>query len=353
MTRPAHSFILLVCSLVGAAHYLNAQILRPTTRVQPASEMVMTLRKDATAVEPLVKTDWVRSFLRATSSLPSIKPRSVYIDPATKTFISHHAYLALPKTDAEKYHRQDMTEENYYYTKYGSPLAYARALDLVGQHGMKDIRGRRVLDFGYGTVGHLRLLASIGAFVVGVDVDSYLPAMYCEPGDVGSIKGIHGDSGFITLLNGRFPAEKAIAQTVGDGYDLIISKNTLKNGYIHPERPTDKRRLLDLGVTEDVFVAELFQRLKPGGRVMIYNICPAPAPPDKPYIPWADGRSPFTRDQWQKAGFRVVIFDQDDTKAARALGHALGWDQGEDPMNLESDLFAWYTYVERPAIGER
>ena len=353
MTRHARLFFLTIVSSICLTQSLHAQILRPSTQATPASEMVLTLRKDAKAVEPLVETDWVKSFLRATSSLPSIKPRSVYIDPATKTFISHRAYLALPKADAEKYRRQDMTEENYYYTKYGSPLAYARALDLVGQHGLNDIRDRKVLDFGYGTVGHLRLLASIGTFVVGVDVDSYLPAIYCEPADVGSIKGIHGDSGFITLLSGRFPADKTIAQSVGDQYDLIISKNTLKNGYLHPERPVDKRMLLNIGVSEDEFLRELFQRLKPGGRVMIYNICPAPSPPDKPYIPWADGRSPFTREQWQKAGFRVVIFDQDDTKAARALGHALGWDQGEDPMNLETDIFAWYTYVERPATGER
>jgi hypothetical protein len=30
------------------------------------------------------------------------------------------------------------------------------------------------------------------------------------------------------------------------------------------------------------------------------------------------------------------------------MGHALGWDQGENAMNLESDLFAQYTLVQKP-----
>jgi hypothetical protein len=353
MIRPLRLYAILAASIMMAATALSAQSIRATSRPAPVSETVRKLEADAKLIEPLVETHWVKSFLRAANNLPSISARSVFVDPTTKQFISHRAYLALPKAEGEKYRRMEMTDENYYYTKYGSPLAYARPLDLVGQHGLKDIRGARILDYGYGTIGHLRLLASIGVLTVGVDVDSFLPALYCEPTDVGSIRGIHGDSGFITLLTGRFPADKKVPDEVGKDYDLIISKNTLKNGYLHPEREVDKRMLIDLGVKEDEFVRELFNRLKPGGRVMIYNICPAPAPADKPYIPWADGRSPFTREQWEKAGFRVVIFDQDDSKAARAQGHALGWDQGEDPMNLEKDIFALYTYVEKPAIGER
>ena len=75
---------------------------------------------------------------------------------------------------------------------------------------------------------------------------------------------------------------------------------------------------------------------------------PAPSPPGKPYIPWADGRCPFPDALWRSEGFRVIAFDRDDSRAARAMGHALGWDRGESPMDLEHDLFGSYTLVEKP-----
>jgi hypothetical protein len=81
---------------------------------------------------------------------------------------------------------------------------------------------------------------------------------------------------------------------------------------------------------------------------MIYNLCPAPAKPGQPYIPWADGRSPFSREIWERAGFRVIAFDQDDSEAARRMGRALGWHEGGGGMDLENNLFAFYTLAEKP-----
>ena len=75
-----------------------------------------------------------------------------------------------------------LDEQFYYFTRYGTPLAYSRPLDLLAAAGFDDVRGKRILDFGYGTIGHLRLLASLGAEVVGVEVDPLLPALYSEPG---------------------------------------------------------------------------------------------------------------------------------------------------------------------------
>ena len=49
-------------------------------------------------------------------------------------------------------------------------------------------------------------------------------------------------------------------------------------------------------------------------------------------------------------GFRVRDYDRSDTPAARSLGRALGWDRpdlGARAMDLESNLFALYTLVER------
>jgi hypothetical protein len=151
----------------------------------------------------------------------------------------------------------------------------------------------------------------------------------------------------VTLLHGRFPAEAAVRTAVGKGYDLILSKNTLKNGYLHPSRPVDKRLLVDLGVDDGAFVRALHGVLRPGGWVLIYNLCPSQSPEGKPYKPWADGRCPFPRALWQEAGFTVVAFDVDDSAPAREMAHLLGWDRGEGAMDLEKDLFALYTLVQK------
>ena len=131
---------------------------------------------------------------------------------------------------------------------------------------------------------------------------------------------------------------------------MILSKNTLKRGYVHPERPVNPRRLLNLRVDNTKFVKALRDALKPGGRVMIYNITPAPSPPGQPYKNWADGRMrQFAREVWVAAGFRIGAFDRDDSDAIRRLAHALGWDRGESAMDLKNDLFAKYSLMEKPA----
>ena len=149
----------------------------------------------------------------------------------------------------------------------------------------------------------------------------------------------------VKLVFGQFPAEAATVSEVGTGYDVFISKNTLKRGYIHPEQQVDPRMLVHLRVDDETFVHAMFDLLKPGGFALIYNLCPPPAEPGKPYIPWADGRSPFPRELYERIGFAVVAFDLDDTAAAREMGKALGW--GES-MDLEKDLFGTYTLVRKP-----
>jgi SAM-dependent methyltransferase len=238
--------------------------------------------------------------------------------------------------------------QGYYETKYGSPLAYVRAIERLGEAGVVDLAGRKILDFGYGTAGHLRMLASLGAEAVGVDVDPWLAALYARPEDQGLIRGSGGKTGRLRLVNGRFPADPATRTLVGDGYDLILSKNTLKNGYLHPSEPVDVRRRLTLGVEDDRFVRTLFESLRPGGLVLIVNICPAPSAPGQPYKPWADGRCPFPKATWEAAGFQILCFDRDDSAETRTMAHVLGWDRGESPMDLEADLFAQYSLFRRP-----
>jgi SAM-dependent methyltransferase len=309
---------------------------------------VPRIRRDAALVARLVRSPLARRFLAATAALPRVAPRTVHRDAEKKRAITAAEAARLPADERAAWTPFPVDEEFYYNTKYGSPLAYARPLDLLGEAGVAPEPGTRLFDFGYGGVGHLRLLASLGFDAVGVDVDPLLGALYAEPIDQGAIRGFEGPAGSLRLVHGSYPADGATARAVGGGFDVIVSKNVLKKGYVHPDRPAEERFLIDLGVDDATFLRTISGALRPGGFFLIYNICPAPTPPDQPFKPWTDGRSPFPPPAFEAAGLRVLAFDRDDAEAVRALGRALGWDRGEGAMDLENDLSVLYTLVERP-----
>jgi len=318
----------------------------------PDTTAVGTIQGEARAAAPLARSALAKSFLGATDALPHVESRVVWVD-STRT----HAWTdaeakALPDTTKARLIRRELDESFYYNTRYGSPLAYLLPLGLLAAHGVKSASGLRVMDFGYGTVGHLRLLASLGADVVGVEVDPMLRALYAGPGDQGTIPRAtraagKGEAGRLLLVHGQWPGEDAVRGAAGSGFDVILSKNTLKRGYIHPERPANPRMLVHLGVDDSTYVAALAGALKPGGYALIYNLSPALSKPDQPYVPWSDGRCPFAQDLLERAGFEVLLYDFDDGVRARALGHALGWDAGPHPMDLANDLFAHATLLRK------
>jgi hypothetical protein len=325
----------------------------------PAAALTPTLRglvNDANALQPLAKSSLAKRFLQATEYLSPVNPRPVFLNEQTREYFSAAEVAAMPEISRARLNKTELDEYRYYYTKYGSPLAYMRALDVAASAGINDVSGRRVLDFGYGSIGHLRLLASLGANATGIDPDSYLDALYSDPSDQGpyptptTSPSFRGSPGSVTLAHGSFPKDSRVTERVGRGYDLIMSKNTLKRGYVKPDRKADKRHLIDLGVSDDVFLSTIASTLNPGGKLVIYNIYPTPSGPKETYKPWADGRSPFSREQFEKAGLRVLAFELDDSAAIRQIGRALRWDKndkGELIDNLESNLFAMYTVVER------
>ena len=331
MLRPP-KVLIAICALAASLPALAAD----------APSRVEELRAEAKALAPLYKTSLVRDFLAAVPKLPSVQPRTVYRDSARTHAWSAREAEQLPDSVRAKLVPRTLDEAFYYDTRYGSPLAYSRALELLGGSGVKSVRGLRVADFGCGMLGQLRLLAENGAATIGIDVDPLLAALYSEPGDQGAV-----GPGSVTLATGQWPAADDMRRAVGDGLDLFLSKNTLKNGYLHPAEPVDPRMLVHLGVSDSGFVAALAHAVKKGGRVLIYNLCPAPAPAGTPYIPWADGRCPFRREMWAAAGFKVLAFDRDDSPAARDMGHALGWDRGENGMKLDTDLYATWSLFQR------
>ncbi len=335
--------------LLGATFAGAFVLAQPGGAGNDAVEMI---QREARAIRPLVESDLARNYLDATADLPRPGARTIYFNRHTREALTETEALQqdLERVKRDGFEKTELSERFFYYTRYGTPVAYVRAIDLAARNGVGDLEGRKVFDFGYGGIGHLRLLASLGSHCVGVDVDPVLDALYnAEPSDTGVVSRARvagpGSNGSIVVLDGRFPKDRAIKQRVGEGHALVISKNVLKLGYIHPERePPSPNMLIDLGVDDDTFLRAIRDAMAPGGLFVIYNLYPKQAGPNEPYKPWADGRSPFTKDQFERAGFDVVEFNRDDTETARAMGDRLGW-RGQ--MNFEEDLFAMFTIVRR------
>ena len=172
-------------------------------------------------------------------------------------------------------------------------------------------------------------------------------ALYSEPGDTGAL----GD-GSVAIHTGQWPADERLREGVGGRYSLITSKNTLKAGYIHPTPPAgqtvDPKKLVHLGVSDDEFLKRVHDALLPGGVFVIYNICPPQNPPEKEYIPWADGNSPFPRDVFEKAGFELIAFDVRDDAWVLDCFERLGYLMGKSRSEASKDYLCWYTIVRRP-----
>lgn len=326
-------------------------------------DAVDLLRREGARTLRLLKNNDARRFVFALNWLPVVDPpRSLYRRSEPREWLSTEQYAMLD--DASKKDLELVSADGYffYYTRYGSPLAYARPVDILCDAlggGDTSLRGKKLIDFGFGGIGHLRLLASIGMNVTGVEVDPLLQALYSNPEDVGLIEGTgmseKTPDGVLRLLYGKWPSEPHMVADVGDGYDIFLSKNTLKRGYIHPEPPegqtVDPRKTINLGVDDQAFVREVARLLRPGGVWLVYNICPAPAKEGEPYIPWADGRFPFDRALVEANGFEVVAWDQDDAAPMRDFAKAMYWDQGDEKgegkMDLDNDFFVHYTLLKR------
>ena len=364
MTRRLFSLLAILstgCANISQLAYVTSERARSagesaaTAETEAAKTPVLQrLVDEAGALRSLAESLLGQRFLDATRALPPIVTRIAFVNEITREYFSVAEKSALSTAAQTKLAEVKLDEYRYYYTKYGSPLAYLRAVDLAAANGITDIAGRRILDFGYGGIGHLRLLASLGAHVTGVDPDSYLDALYSSPRDQGPVPPAatrRGHPGTITLAHGYWPKDTKMVERVGRGYDLMLSKNTLKKGYIKPDRKIDKRQQIDLGVSDDVFLKTIYGTLNPGGLLIIYNLYPKPPEGKAAYNPQADARSPYTREQYEKAGLRVLAINLEDHIAARNMGRALRWDRndkGEITSDLETTLFAMLTMVARP-----
>ncbi|MFN9717574.1 MAG: hypothetical protein ACK58L_02705 [Planctomycetota bacterium] len=312
----------------------------------PSERVIDRLQKDAAQVASLVRSPLAKDFLEATTMLKEPTVRVVYRNADKTKAMTSRAYDELPADQQKGWTAREFPPEFYFETAYGSPLVYTRLLDLLQPHWTSG-QPRKLLDFGYGTIGHLQLLAHCGFDAHGVDVEPVFQPLYSEPGDTGAI-----GSGKVTIHTGQWPAIPELQKAIGDGYSVITSKNTLKSGYLHPSPPqgqtVDPSRLLHLGVSDQEFLEHVRSTLLPGGIFLIYNICPPQNPPDQPYLPWADGKSPFSRDDLERAGFEVLAFDVEDQAWVLDCFASLGYAEGKSREEFAKDYFCWYTIVRRP-----
>jgi hypothetical protein len=326
-------------------------LLAAVVAVEPvATSQPSTLPAEARKLQSLARSALGRAFLKTAEGAPLYSPRTVYRRGKAREWLDASAFEKLTAGDRGAWTPVSIDEDTYQGLFYGSPLAYLLPLERLGGAGFGTLQGKRVADFGHGGIGQLRLFAELGAEAVGIDVDPLQPVLYAAPGDQGPL-GEAGGS--VKLLHGRFPADPRVVAAVGGGYDLFLSKNTLKRGYIHPAEKVDPRMLVNLGADDSAFLKAVASTLKPGGWFVIYNLSPAPNAAGKPYLPWADGRCPFSAEDLAAAGFETLVRDDVDDKTARALGAALGWDKPPDGMKLEADLFALVTIARKKPLAGR
>lgn len=257
--------------------------------------------------------------------------------------ITADAYEALGEDEQARYQEITFGPADTYDTFYGTPLVYVHVLDLYEQHsGERSIDGAKILDLGYGQIGQLRLWAQMGADVTGVEVDPVLTALYDDSPLVGDADGDPDTPGSVTLIEGAYPQDGDTREAVGESYDLIVSRNLLKRGYVKPEKTTPGfPEPVAWGMTDDEAPAAFYDTLAPGGYLIIESLGPAPDPEK----PWSDISNPWDRAAWERAGFEALAHDEDESHFVREQGRALGWDA---QMDLDEGLYSVYSVYKKP-----
>ncbi|MBY0112720.1 MAG: hypothetical protein K2Y21_07860 [Phycisphaerales bacterium] len=264
-------------------------------------------------------SDVARDWLDATGSLPWVQPRRLYQYPAKKDLFPRSAVMKLPAEHRALLLSREFGERVYYDGRYGSGLSYWPLIEALAHAGVSSLAGLRVLDIGYGTILPLRLMACLGARVTGIDTDTFPIAMYGERGDTGAVratKAVTNPSrvgGSIELVRGKVGVE-----WTPEGFDVVVSRNTLKNGYVHPPEAFAHEPNVRLGMDDAAFLAVVRAGMVRGGVWVMYNTFdPAENGPG------VDGRCPFSRQGFASAGFEVVGLDESDDAMQEAMARGV------------------------------
>ncbi len=254
------------------------------------------MKADAEAVTEIVSNMWVAEWAKKAGDLPSISPFTVTMNSQTVT-----------------------VDESVYYQRYGS-LSATRDYWIWRSRLALNPKKAYGFDFGYGSIGHIRMFACCGLRATGVDVAPLLKPMYANASET-FLPRIR-----FSVLDGRFPKEQELVERIGGDYALVISKNVLKKGYIHPAREADPRKLINLGVSDEDFLSHIHRMLRRKDCSLFTTSALR-----KQNRTNSTFRGPMASLRLHARTFRTqdfegLHFDVVDHAEARRHGHALGWD---------------------------
>ncbi|MBL8875966.1 MAG: hypothetical protein JNM86_09250 [Phycisphaerae bacterium] len=278
---------------------------------------VARLQRLARSLQAAVKSDLATDFLNATSALPWIQPRKLYQDPESKVLYPSSQIASISAERRWKLVSRSFDEHDCYEGRYGMPLSYAAFLDALSDFGVRSLSGKRVLDLGFASILPLRLMACLGASVTGLETDKLVAALYAFDGDTGPVRSVRGRTidrshdGSIAIKQGRLGVDW---KPEAGSLDLILSRNTLKQGYVHPRAEHAHEPNVKLKLTDEAFLETVRASLSRGGLFAIYNTFD---PTDNG--PGANGHCPFSREQLAASRFEVLAHDQSDDSRALAL----------------------------------
>lgn len=302
------------------------------------------LLDDAEQLRVIYTSPQSRSMLDQIEHLPVCEPVTVHAAWRPNRGYTATQYESLDASEQEGLRQLDLEPADQYTTFYGTPLVYARILDLLHKHAPGfAVQDARIMDLGYGQLGQLRLWAQMGADVTGVEIDPILTAIFTDSNAVGDLDESPATPGSVTLIEGSWPNDETTRKQVGDRYDLLVSRNLLKRGYVKPAQLNPKfPPPVGWEMTDAEMLKHVHDLLAPGGIVVIESLGPKP----DPQKPWSDISNPWSEQAWIDSGFEVLAHDQDESDYARTMGAALGWD---DQMNLETDIFGVYSVYRKQA----
>jgi len=308
------------------------------------------LAAEAERVSAIVTQPAVVEWLEKAKELPEVEGQTLFVGPRVEGGFDRAVYTP---SEARKLTEEELAEfrtvtygpERYYATNYGSPIAYATALACAADAGMESFKFKRILDIGYGQLGQLEMLARCGAEVQGVEVDPVVHTLYRSTRLTDRVVAQGGTRGSVTLHMGEWFTDWDLRKEVGEGFDLILARNVLKHGYVQPEEPMEHFDPIDVGGDPETGATRLFEALRPGGIVVVYNLGGGPwRLEDGSYNAPADVRDPFGIEAWEAAGFEVLHFQANGSQQMREVGEALGWGTAEELSSYN----VLYTVVRRP-----
>ncbi len=170
----------MVAHVVAIGLFLSSQTPAPEA-VVPGS-VVAQMTTEAAALGAQVQSSLAKEFVTGFQCLPAVAtPRVAYYNKETREALTEAAAKGMTEEQLAGYTKRDLDEQYFYMTRYGTPVAFTRAMEILGRAGVKHVDGLKLVDFGFGSIGQLRALAALGADAVGVEVDALMKAMYSDP----------------------------------------------------------------------------------------------------------------------------------------------------------------------------